>query len=369
MSDKHLKNTFIFIPDISGFSRFVNETAIQHSKHIISELLELIIEADELGLTVSEIEGDAVLFYKQEIPKLIKVLDQAEKMFIRFHNHLNRYENNRICRCGACETASKLSLKFVVHQGPVELIKIRDHVKLHGADVILVHRLLKNSIPENEYILITESFQNELTLITEKRKMNSWPQAFKTGSDPMDNQPFEYAYVSMKPLFNKLISPEKLALPETGKNALKIEIKINCTIDKLYEIFSNLNLRKQWSNDIREIFLHDDNLNQAGSMHTCIIDHRPMNIQTIGRDEDDKRISYAERVNRFGYFRNITRIYTFIKHQDHTHLKLEITFELIHPLLSLLKPFFKQILKRFSVRNLNQLKEFCERSGHNSQKI
>ena len=58
-------DSLILIPDISGFTSFVNETEVKHSKHIIAELLELIIESDQLGMTVSEVEGDAILFYKE----------------------------------------------------------------------------------------------------------------------------------------------------------------------------------------------------------------------------------------------------------------------------------------------------------------
>ena len=54
----------LFIPDISGFTRFVTETEIGHSRLIIQELLEVLINANESGLEVSEIEGDAILFYK-----------------------------------------------------------------------------------------------------------------------------------------------------------------------------------------------------------------------------------------------------------------------------------------------------------------
>ena len=54
-----MKPSLLFIPDISGFTDFVNSTEVAHSQHVIEELLELIIANDELGLTVSEIEGDA----------------------------------------------------------------------------------------------------------------------------------------------------------------------------------------------------------------------------------------------------------------------------------------------------------------------
>ena len=49
----------LFIPDISGFTQFVNETEIDHSRLIIQELLEILINANEIGLEISEIEGDA----------------------------------------------------------------------------------------------------------------------------------------------------------------------------------------------------------------------------------------------------------------------------------------------------------------------
>ena len=54
----------LFIPDISGFSRFVNAVEIEHSRFIIQQLLEVLIQANDSGLTISEIEGDAILFYK-----------------------------------------------------------------------------------------------------------------------------------------------------------------------------------------------------------------------------------------------------------------------------------------------------------------
>ena len=49
----------IFIPDISGFTHFVNSVELKHSQHIIGELLETIIDANQMGLSVSEVEGDA----------------------------------------------------------------------------------------------------------------------------------------------------------------------------------------------------------------------------------------------------------------------------------------------------------------------
>src|SRR5690606_19862869 len=90
----------IFIPDISGFTRFVNETEIEHSRMIIQELLEIIMSANQIGLQVSEIEGDAILFYKfGEPPNLDELYQQVEKMFCEFHKNILAYDASRYCQC------------------------------------------------------------------------------------------------------------------------------------------------------------------------------------------------------------------------------------------------------------------------------
>src|ERR1043166_3306837 len=96
----------LFIPDISGFTRFVNETEIDHSRLIIQELLEILINANQIGLEVSEIEGDAILFYKFGDPPGLEVLyRQVEKMFCDFHRSLIAYDVRRFCQCNACVSA------------------------------------------------------------------------------------------------------------------------------------------------------------------------------------------------------------------------------------------------------------------------
>ena len=53
----------IFMPDISGFTKFVTKCSIDHSNRIIANLINVIVNSNVLGLKVAEIEGDAVLFY------------------------------------------------------------------------------------------------------------------------------------------------------------------------------------------------------------------------------------------------------------------------------------------------------------------
>ena len=146
----------LFIPDISGFTRFVTETEIDHSRHIIEELLGAVIDANEIGLEVSEIEGDAVLFFRfGDTPELSELYRQVERMFCAFHERLGAYEIGRFCQCRACVSASDLTLKVVSHYGEFTSYSVKSFQKLLGRDVIVAHQLLKNDVEQREYWLVT----------------------------------------------------------------------------------------------------------------------------------------------------------------------------------------------------------------------
>jgi hypothetical protein len=58
---------------------------------------------------------------------------------------------------------------MVAHRGEFTIQKIRNFEELAGEDVILTHRMLKNSIKSNEYWLVTESFLTELSVANKKK--------------------------------------------------------------------------------------------------------------------------------------------------------------------------------------------------------
>jgi hypothetical protein len=148
----------IFIPDISGFTQFVNSVDLNHSQQIIRELLEIILDANEMGLNVSEVEGDAILFYKLgKSPGLDVAYRQVERMFLSFHKQLELFESRRTCRCNACMSLVHLSLKIITHYGEFTEYRIKNFLKLIGKDIIIAHQLLKNDIPQHDYWLITNN--------------------------------------------------------------------------------------------------------------------------------------------------------------------------------------------------------------------
>ena len=149
----------IFIPDISGFSNFVNEIEIIHGQEITGELLEEIINSEELGFEISEIEGDAILYYKiGDKIKIDEIYRQSIKMLKNFRQKIEIIQKKRICKCNACSSVKNLKLKFVLHYDDLKIINIKNFSKLYGKGVIIAHRLLKNSLRDQEYVIFTKNY-------------------------------------------------------------------------------------------------------------------------------------------------------------------------------------------------------------------
>jgi len=261
----------LFMPDISGFTQFVNETEILHSQHIVQELLEILIDSNHLNLEVCEVEGDAIFFYRfGDKPDLKGLLLQVEKMFIRFHAYLKLYEHQRICPCGACKSAVQLTLKVVAHFGEVTHLSVKDHKKLFGKDVILIHRLLKNSLGKNEYVLITDP-------ITEKLPQHSDLPAWfapHPGKEQYDVGPVQFLFSDLSPLHD-IISirnfPMHNSSLKTSVAFTKEEI-IAAPMETIFEALLNLHQRSRLIEGSKTKERESsDGLARLGTKHHCLI--------------------------------------------------------------------------------------------------
>jgi hypothetical protein len=74
-----------------------------------------------------------------------------------FHACQQHIDVLNTCHCEGCRQAGRLRVKFVAHLGDVVVQRVKRSSKLVGLDVILVHRMLKNSVPVPEYILLSEA--------------------------------------------------------------------------------------------------------------------------------------------------------------------------------------------------------------------
>ena len=58
----------LVLADISGYTAFVAETELEHSRAIPSELLEMLVRAIARYLRIGQIEGDAIFAVGDRMP-------------------------------------------------------------------------------------------------------------------------------------------------------------------------------------------------------------------------------------------------------------------------------------------------------------
>jgi len=150
----------LVLADISGYSSFVAQTEVDHSWSILHELLDTMVRSVEGRLDVSQVEGDAILFISGL--STAEVLAALEGTFIAFHRRLRDMQAVTTCPCSACANIGILKLKFVVHHGKYSRQRLGAVEQLHGTDVIVAHRLLKNKVPSKEYLLVTDAVLERL---------------------------------------------------------------------------------------------------------------------------------------------------------------------------------------------------------------
>jgi arsenite methyltransferase len=167
------REVVFFIADISGYTRFIfsNQKEVAHSQIIIRELISTLLNEVKLPLELIRLEGDAFFLYalkddpEQPWSRISRNLVFNLMAFFKvFANKITELTLHKICNCTACRNIEQLKLKVVVHSGRTAFYKIRGHQELTGTDVIIVHRLLKNSVEADEYILLTEAAYNDLVL-------------------------------------------------------------------------------------------------------------------------------------------------------------------------------------------------------------
>lgn len=160
--------TLICIPDISGFTRFMSDMDFELTSKVIPSLLNKIIYSNEIELKVSEIEGDAVLFFRQGgLPPFEKLVNQCQYFYTEFYKQLDALRKKHSDKNGAYKIPKMLGLKIVLHYGQeIGVVPVGKRIKLMGEDVIIAHKLLKNNVPIDEYILISDQLISEYESIS-----------------------------------------------------------------------------------------------------------------------------------------------------------------------------------------------------------
>ena len=326
----------LFIPDISGFTRFVNNVEIDHSRMIVQELLEILINSNKIGLEVSEVEGDAILFYKfGSTPELKEIYKQVEKMFREFHKHLLLYDVRKYCQCKACTAALDLSLKVITHYGEFSGYNVKQFSKLIGKDVIVAHQLLKNDIEQHEYWLVTNNLlkDNLLEDFTDWMKWNSSSKLTESGE-------ILFHYAQLSPLKNEIKPGQPLNLELTEKTKIfSLTKEFETDIVTLFHATGDFNNRSRWLEGIKSVEAIDQHLPRVGMRCRCVMDNEQDVIYSSSYSNSGDRIEFSETDEKKVY-----STYFILEKIADNKTKLTIDFYLKKSII--LQIFFKLTRKK-----------------------
>jgi len=335
-----MAKSLLFIPDISGFTHFVQTTEVEHSQHVISELLEVLIDANSEDLELAEIEGDALFFFKEnDLLSADKLFSLVENMYVAFYSHLKMLETNRICPCSACETAINLRLKIIAHAGDLQFINVKNKRKPFGNPVIQTHRLLKNSIDSDNYFLLSQTYANELGInkSTKKPLLN-----FNVGSNIYDEVNIDYLFSD--------IDVEKLSL-RPYKNPQKVEFsskpnmvfnkEFNVAANVLLENITNYRFRHMWTEGLDRIEFSPNEVTRVGTEHLCVVGGQHLEFITVTKDGEDDEIVYGELTTSPPPIDELYQFYIIKKSgENKSHLKLELFWFTKNPIKKVLISIF-----------------------------
>jgi len=139
----------LLIADISGYTEYLAGVEIDHAQDILADLVGTVVTSLRPGFRLAKLEGDAAFcFAPAEKIDGALLLDTIERCYFGFRRRRRDVRQATSCECNACVRIPNLNLKFVAHHGLAIRQKVAGHEELLGADVIVVHRLLKNGIVE-----------------------------------------------------------------------------------------------------------------------------------------------------------------------------------------------------------------------------
>ncbi len=356
-----MPQSLLFIPDISGFTNFVQTTEVEHSQHVIAELLELLIASNTQKMQLAEVEGDALFFYKEnDLLSQEKILAQIEIMYTAFYGHLQLLEKNRICPCNACATAPQLELKIVAHCGTIQYLNVQGKKKPFGEPVIETHRLLKNNISSDNYVIISNQLASAL-----KMPLNYTSKLFTfiESSELYDNKEIRFIYSEIDNSLLKILPYEKPKIVEFERQPnLVFSENIAINAHQLLEIITNFRYRSNWVKGVDKFQYNSAEVTRLGTEHVCVINGTHFNFTTVAKEVNDAELVYGELTTSPVIFDQLYQFYIIKPKSENT---CTITTELFWIAKSPLKKliiylFAKKQFKKNVQNSLTNLKPFAE---------
>jgi uncharacterized protein YndB with AHSA1/START domain len=151
----------LVIADIAGYTKYLAGVELEHSHDVLADLLTTVVSQMRGLMHLAKLEGDAVFCYVHDgDTDGSMLLAMVQSCYNAFAKRLQTIDRHTTCECNACRLIPMLNLKFLIHHGEYAIHEIAGSRELVGREVIVTHRMLKNSVTSvtgiHGYAMVTE---------------------------------------------------------------------------------------------------------------------------------------------------------------------------------------------------------------------
>jgi hypothetical protein len=171
------------VADISGYTRYLAGVELEHSADVLADLIGSVVAQLDGPVRVAKLEGDAVFGAAPEPVDGNRLFGAIEAAYDAFADRRDQIVRASTCACKACARIESLELKFVVHFGEYATHRVGRNQELVGSDVVVAHRLLKNTVNKRTglraYALFSAASVTALGLDADRIGMTVHEQRFE----------------------------------------------------------------------------------------------------------------------------------------------------------------------------------------------
>lgn len=346
--------TFV-LADIGGYTTFLSEVGITHAKEITSHLFNGMVKVNRRRWKVGNVVGDCLFLYTDSRESPDDLFAHLRGLYENFRESIAEIASGSTCRCGACDRGGDLSLKFVVHAGEFETQQIAGRQELIGPDIVVAHRLLKNSVPLREYVLLT-------TPLADVAQASGLP-AEPGRDDYQDIGDVEYLYLDLQPVREEFDMSREVYISEEDAVLAVIE-EIDAPPEIVWRASVDRAKVRQWAPTVLELESLSGEEGKVGEVHTCLHGGGIKMVHlTVAVDEATRR-----RTERLWNVPFIKEVYFTIEARPSssgTRAGVYYGFKSDIPIAArIAMPVFLPMMKRHAEADMQGLKAFCEAEAH-----
>lgn len=279
----------LLIADISGYTSYLAGVELDHAQDILADLINTVVTTLRPTFRLAKLEGDAAFM---EAPEAdvdgSLLLDVIERCYFGFRRRRRDVRQATSCECDACIRIPDLNLKFVAHTGLIVRQDMAGLEELIGRDVIVVHRLLKNTVTEvtdaSAYALLSDACTTALGLEPDALGMTAHTERYEVvGEIPGWILDLEQRWQQEDARARVRIGPEDAALVA--------DLPTSAPPQLVWEAITTPGGRMAWSQGVTGITMDSDGgRREVGATNHCmhgrdeileqILDWRPFDYLT-----------------------------------------------------------------------------------------